>query len=242
MKSMQIRWRRRGLTALLTLLTTLAVGFTGVPTAHAAEPGLTGKRIVIDAGHGGRDGGAQSAGGLIQEKTITLGVALQLADLLRQAGAQVYLTRDHDTDLTLPSDVGRRQQASLRARTRFAKSKHPDAFISIHCNGAPSPAWRGAHVIYQHDNEEGKALAEVMQAAFRDTLLPTHRAVDDASTLYLLKRIPGPAVLAEIGFVTNPEEANALRQKAYQQRVAFAMYVSLLSYFGDAAGDAEETG
>lgn len=226
------RWRRRAGLAALAMLAIIAFGVAVPRAVSAAEvPGLAGKRFVIDAGHGGRDGGAQSANG-IQEKTITLGVAQELAHLLRQAGATVYLTRNHDTSLTTDRDRGHHQQSSLKARTVYAKSKHPDAFVSIHCNGAPSPNWRGAHVIYLRGNEQGHDLAAGMQQAFRQLLLPTRRSIDDTTTLYLLKRIKGPAVLAEIGFVTNPEEAAALKTKAYQRRVAFAIYASLMAYFG----------
>ncbi|WDL98909.1 N-acetylmuramoyl-L-alanine amidase family protein [Alicyclobacillus sp. ALC3] len=210
------------------------------PSAQAStEPGLVGKRIVIDAGHGGRDGGAESADGR-KEKDTTLAVANDLAALLRQSGAQVYLTRDTDTDLTQPSDLGHRQHASLRARTVYTKEKRPDVFISIHCNGSPSPTWRGAHVIYRDGNEEAKALATVMQENFRAYLLPTKRTIDDTSTLYLLRRIEGPAVLAEIGFMTNPQESAAMQTPAYRQRVAFVMYKSVVEYFGQVENSKDE--
>lgn len=205
----------------------------GSTTADAAtEPGLTGKRIVIDAGHGGRDGGAEAADGF-KEKVVTLATAKDVAQLLRQAGATVYLTRDRDTDLTTAADHGHRQRSSLHARTVATNAKAPDAFVSIHCNGAPSPVWRGAHVIYQQDNESGQALAATMQTVFKGLLLPTDRDIDATRSLYLLKHIPGSSVLAEVGFLTNPAEAAALRTPAYQQQVAFAIYAALLQYFGE---------
>lgn len=218
--------------ALLSTAVCLAgLGLVTAPAQASSEPGLVGKRIVIDAGHGGRDGGAESADGK-KEKETTLAVAQDLAVLMRQSGAQVWLTRETDTDLTTPQDKGHRQQSSLRARTIYAKSKHPDAFISIHCNGAPSAAWRGAHVIYLKGNEEGKALAQVMQQNFRAQLLPTRRAIDDNRTLYLLKRVKGATVLAEVGFMTNPEESAAMQTQRYRQQIAFAMYTAVVQYFG----------
>ncbi|MCL6594397.1 MAG: N-acetylmuramoyl-L-alanine amidase, partial [Alicyclobacillus sp.] len=167
------------------------------PPAFAAEPGLVGRCIVLDPGHGGPDGGARGVGG-VQEKDVVLPVAQYLASLLRQAGADVYLTRTRDTDLASEQDRlrKRRHQSDLRHRTQFVLSKHPDAFVSIHCNSVPSPVWRGAHTIYMTGNVEGEAFARCMQRQFRQSLLPTAREVDDMATLYLLKRVPGAAVLA----------------------------------------------
>lgn len=194
--------------------------------------GLVGQVIVVDAGHGGPDGGAHGVGGVL-EKDIALAISSRLAFLLRQSGAHVYVTRDRDMDLAHDRDraAGRRHQGDLRNRTRFVLSKHPDAFVSIHCNAVPSPEWSGAQMIYMKGNEEAKELAELMQSAFKTHLLPTARASDDMSTLYLLKRIPGPAVLAEVGFISNPTEASHLQTSRYQEQVAITMYVALMEYF-----------
>ncbi|MCL6516901.1 N-acetylmuramoyl-L-alanine amidase [Alicyclobacillus sp.] len=210
----------------------------GIGDAAAAEPGLVGRTIVIDAGHGGPDGGAMGINGEV-EKTITLAVAFKVADLLREAGADVHLTRTDDDDLASDEDraARRRQQSDLRNRTRFVRERSPDAFVSIHCNSAPSPAWRGAQTIYMEGNAEGERLAKIMQAHFRAQLLPTKREADDMNTLYLLKRIEGAAVLAEIGFLSNPDEAAHLVQERYQQEVALAIYTALLEYFAPSAED-----
>jgi N-acetylmuramoyl-L-alanine amidase len=194
--------------------------------------GIVNKIIVIDAGHGGPDGGARGDGGKL-EKHITLAIAKKLEVLLRQAGAQVFLTRTTDDDLASDEDLAkrRRQQTDLRNRTRFVKSKEPDAFVSIHCNAVPSPVWYGAHTIYMRGNPEGEQLARVMQKRFKEILLPTEREPDEMSTLYLLRRIPGPSVLAEVGFLSNPREAAALTTDRYQEVIAFAVYLSILDYF-----------
>ena len=88
-------------------------------------------------------------------------------------------------------------------------------------------------MIYMKGNDEAKDLAETMQQNFRDHLLPTNRAPDDMSTLYLLKRIKGPAVLAEIGFLSNPNEAAYLINPKYQNQVAFSMHTAILQYFAN---------
>jgi len=210
-------------------------------SAEAEEFGLAQKTIVIDAGHGGPDGGAETADGR-PEKVVTLAIAKKLKILLQQAGATVYMTRGTDDDLATDEDqaMGLRHQSDLRNRTRLAKSKEPDAFVSVHCNASPSPLWRGAHTIYMRDNPEGEQLAKIMQARFKELLLPTKREADDMDTLYLLRRIPGPSVLAEVGFLSNSEEASALHTEKYQQTIAFAMYLSLLDYFQHATDNQDE--
>lgn len=225
-------WGRKTAAWILAVFTVIASGWPY--PVMAAEPGLVGRVIVLDAGHGGPDGGATGVGG-VQEKQIALEVTKRLATLLQQGGAQVYLTRTTDRDLAHERDrlLRRRHQGDLRNRTRFVLQKHPDAFVSIHCNAVPSPAWHGAHVIYMEGNQEAKELAELMQTRFQDHLLPTKRSTDDMNTLYLLKRISGPAVLAEIGFISNPTEAAHLQTATYQQQVAFTMYISLMEYFAE---------
>ncbi|WP_236025930.1 N-acetylmuramoyl-L-alanine amidase [Alicyclobacillus suci] len=196
------------------------------------RPGLIGKVIVVDAGHGGKDSGARGVAG-VHEKEITLAVAHRLTWYLQEAGATVVTTRMTDTDLASDEDERnrRRHLGDLRGRFEVTKRQKIDAFVSIHCNAAPSPAWHGAQVLYLKDNEHAKQLATVMQQTFQETLLPTKRSIQSNRTLYLLKRIDGPTVLAEIGFITNPNEAHWLQQPSYQDKVALAMYIALRRYY-----------
>lgn len=202
--------------------------------AGVQATGIEGKVIVVDAGHGGIDSGACGVGG-IEEKDITLAVAQKLARYLQQGGAMVIMTRTTDTDLATDRDRAMKQRhlGDLRGRLNVVRRQRVDAFVSIHCNSAPSPDWRGAQVLYLQTNPHAKQLATVMQEAFRAELLPTKRDVQSNRTLFLLKRIEGPTVLAEIGFLSNPEEAQALSTEQYQERVAFAMYQALVRYFSD---------
>ncbi|GMA64101.1 N-acetylmuramoyl-L-alanine amidase [Alicyclobacillus fastidiosus] len=196
--------------------------------------GLAGKVIVIDAGHGGRDSGARGVDN-IHEKEITLAVAKRLTSYLQEAGATVVTTRLTDTDLSTDEDRRnrRRHLGDLRGRLSVVRNQPIDAFISIHCNAAPAPDWHGAQVLYLKDNDHAKQLATIMQQTFQDTLLPTKRSIQSNETLYLLKRIEGPSVLAEIGFITNPNEASWLQRPAYQEKVALAMYVALHRYYDE---------
>lgn len=204
---------------------------------------LLGKTIVVDAGHGGPDGGARGVTN-VEEKSITLPVALMLVQLLQEGGAHVVCTRMVDDDLASDEDRlnKRRHSTDLRNRLQVVRKQPIDAFVSIHCNAAPNASWRGAQVIYLRNHETSKALAEQMQAEYKALLLPTSRSIQANSTLYLLKRIEKPAVLSEVGFVTNPEEMSAMATKAYQQRIAFATYLAVMHYFQSTAAVAYEAG
>lgn len=227
------RFAIQSVARIFVVLLALAFMTAGLsPTAQADSQDLAGKTIVVDAGHGGPDAGASSATG-IEEKDITLNVAKQLAVLLRQGGARVVLTRESDDDLATDLDRqrGRRQRTDLTKRLAIARAAHPDLFVSIHCNSTPSSAWRGAQVLYMKGNRGGKRAADSIQVSFRENLLETNRTAAAVSSLFLLKRIHTPAVLAEIGFLSNPEEAYRLNTQPYQQQVAFALYTGILSYF-----------
>ncbi|WP_198851270.1 N-acetylmuramoyl-L-alanine amidase [Alicyclobacillus sp. SO9] len=204
------------------------------PTASAQSLGLSGKKIVLDAGHGGSDTGARGDTG-IHEKDITLSVTKKLAVLLQEGGAQVRLTRHLDDDLATERDAKnrRRQRADLLGRLRIVQAFEPHMFISVHCNASTSSSWRGAQTLYMPGNEEGKVLAKKMQSAFQEQLANTSRSPAAVKSLFLLKHIDGPAVLAEIGFVSNPQEAQLLKTEAYQDKVALAMYTAVIRYFDD---------
>jgi len=201
--------------------------------AEGGEPGLVGKSIVVDAGHGGPDSGARSVDGF-HEKDITLPVAMRLGALLQQAGATVHYTRMSDDDLATDHDqaLHRRQNRDLYNRVLVAKRYHADVFISVHCNSVPSDQWSGAQTLYQRGNGNGELLAKAIQQQFRNSLHPTMRSAEPTSTLYLLKRLPSAAVIAEIGFLSNGEERSKLRAAPYQETVAYAIYLGVLEYAG----------
>jgi N-acetylmuramoyl-L-alanine amidase len=202
--------------------------------SDAKEPGLLGRKIVIDAGHGGPDSGARGVTG-IHEKDVTLNIALKLATLLRQSGAQVFLTRESDRDLATASDrvLRQRQRGDLKARVNIVLEHHPDLFISIHCNAAPSPTWHGAQTLYQDGNEAGKEAAVVIQESFQEHLFDTDREPQSAKRLFVLRKVHRPAVLAEVGFLTNPTEEQFLQTDVYQERVAIALYMGTMRFFGE---------
>lgn len=192
---------------------------------------LSGQVIVVDPGHGGADGGAQSQSGL-HEKEVTLQIGLYLRDYLQQAGAVVYMTRETDKDLASLGTRGlsRRKTEDLKARAALVNEKNADVFISIHLNAFPSTRWFGPQTFYTENHAQNEGLAKLIQDELRTQLVNTHRQSKTIRGIYLLERTKVPAVLIEVGFISNPMEASRLAQVDYQQQLATAIYRGILRH------------
>ncbi|WP_156857531.1 N-acetylmuramoyl-L-alanine amidase CwlD [Oceanobacillus sp. AG] len=201
---------------------------------------LSGKVIVLDPGHGGPDGGAVGKDDTV-EKDIALMVTKQLQRYLQQAGALVYLTREADEDLAHEDTKGlsRRKSEDIRNRLQFIEGKQPDLFLTIHLNALPSERWRGAQTFYYPSFEENAHLARMIQAEIRGNLENTDREALEIDGIYLLKHAEAPGALVEIGFLSNVEERELLKQKDYQEQMAASIYRGLLRYITEPA-EAEE--
>ncbi|SHH88975.1 N-acetylmuramoyl-L-alanine amidase CwlD [Virgibacillus chiguensis] len=192
---------------------------------------LSGKTIVIDPGHGGPDGGAVGKDDT-QEKDISLEVSKKLQKYLQQVGAIVYLTRETDRDLASENVKGlsKRKSEDIRNRLSFINEQEADLFISLHLNALPSTKWRGAQTFYNPQKDENKHLAEMIQAEFIRNLENTNRAALAINNVYLLKYAETPGALVEIGFLSNVEERELLKDTDYQQKVAASIYKGILRY------------
>lgn len=226
-------WIRLGVTAGLVALTT-AILLSETPSSSTwtywSMP-LSGKSIMLDAGHGGPDGGAVSRSGAI-EKDLNLAIVLYLRDYLQQAGAVVNLTREGDYDLAQPDTKGysRRKTEDLLKRADRIEEQQADLTLSIHMNSIPSPKWSGAQTFYYSGNAEGKRLADDIQTEIRAALENTDRIAKTNDTVYLLKTSKMPTALVEVGFLSHPGESRLLADESYQKKVAAAVYRGILSY------------
>jgi N-acetylmuramoyl-L-alanine amidase len=190
---------------------------------------LSGKIIVLDPGHGGMDGGAVSKSGLV-EKDLSLAIAKYLRDFLQEAGALVIMTREDDRDL---ADEGAeiRKRQDLERRVELINSNSTDLMISIHLNSIPSPKWRGAQTFYNPNRKENAIVAHLIQQELITNLENTDRKAKMNQDIFLLKSINTIGALVEVGFLSNPEEANLLSDQEYQKKVADSIYRGILRYF-----------
>lgn len=199
------------------------------------EP-LGGVKIVLDAGHGGMDGGA--SGGDVIEKEITLAITKKVERQLTRLGAEVVLTRKTDGDVISeqPSNGQNltnreRKKQDIFLRESLVQSHEPDLFVTIHANAIPNSKWRGAQVFFHKDGHpNSELLAKAIQQTLRDTLENTDREALSIKQVYLLKKVDAPAALVETGFISNEEERKLLATDSYQEKIAFAIARGIENY------------
>ena len=224
-------------TALLCLCAWLlggafaTVGDESSPTV-AEEEATPIRTVVIDAGHGGEDGGAQSAAGLF-EKDANLAVAMALRELLEANGIPTVMTRTEDK-LLYDRGVdfkGRKKVLDLAARRIIAEQTESCLFISIHMNAFPQTQYRGMQVWYGAGSPLSQEVAGSAQALCASWQADNHRKIKAAgSNIYLLDKLECPAILVECGFLSNPDEAAHLSDDAYRYDVAFSIFAAIAPY------------
>lgn len=186
--------------------------------------------IVIDAGHGGRDGGKVSVDNINYEKDINLKIAAKLKSYMEAEGIVVIMTREADEGLYVESDSNKKA-ADLRRRIEIIDQASPRLVVSIHQNSYHEAYVRGAQTFYYSTSTEGKKLAEIIQEQLRISLDPGNgRQAKENSSYYLLKKTSAPIVIVECGFLSNPEEAALLASDDYQDRLAFQIHLGIMQY------------
>ena len=192
--------------------------------AGRAEGALAGRVILVDAGHGSRDGGARARDSGTWEKEINLQTALALRDALEEAGARVILTRDADRQY---SD---NKREDLAARLGLARENGAEMVISIHMNEYRSRRESGPQVFYRAGQEESRLLAGALQSSLIRALAPKKERAAMAGDYFILS-LDVPSVLVECGFLSNPEEEKLLLTASYRRRIAEAIRDGIIEYF-----------
>jgi N-acetylmuramoyl-L-alanine amidase len=196
------------------------------------------KTVIIDAGHGGEDGGASSTKGLI-EKNVNLDISKLLCEMLRANGINVVMTREDDRLLyDRNSDYqGRKKKLDLAARVAVANSTPNAIFVSIHMNRFPVEKYSGLQVYYSENHENSILLAQTVQSVAEEALRNTNgRKVKPAGdSIYVMANLEIPAVLVECGFLSNLEETALLKTENYQKKLAVCLFASLIRYFSENA-------
>ena len=194
--------------------------------------------VIIDAGHGGRDGGASAADGTL-EKHLNLAVAKKLEHLLRLADIRVVMTRSEDIELASP-DSDHKKRDDLNARLAMTEQYENAILVSIHMNTFPVAKYSGLQVYYSKNHAKSLTLAEQIQKDSLSLKADNDRTVKaSGDSIFLLSHAKIPAVLVECGFLSNPEETALLKTEAYQQKLAMSLYTSIMTYLTEIskAGD-----
>lgn len=186
--------------------------------------------FVIDAGHGGEDGGAVSCTG-VRESVINLQIALRLEDLMHLLGYETVMIRASDCDLhTAGNSIGERKLSDLKERVQIVNETENAVLISIHQNMFSESKYSGAQMFY-NDHCGAKELAQRLQAAFVQMLNPgSNRKCKPVDSIYLLEHIDRPGVLVECGFLSNATEERKLRDGEYQKQICCVIAAVLAEF------------
>ena len=192
-----------------------------VPTGAGQSKPLP--RVVIDAGHGGEDGGAVV--GKVLEKDINLAIACELADLLT-LGSDTALSSEGE-------DVRQRKYNDMKRRLELFNESERNVIISVHQNKFSSAQSCGAQVFYSPNHPDSAFLADCIKSAVKAALQPDNERETKAAgkEIYLLKNTQNPAVLVECGFLSNGAERQKLMDASYQKQMATAIAEGFLNYY-----------
>lgn len=189
-------------------------------------------KVIIDAGHGGEDGGAEASDGTV-EKDINLSIAKILRDMLLQGGFEVEMIRDEDVSVGDNSlqTVRERKRSDLEKRVELYNSDENNIVLSIHQNNFSQSQYSGTQIFYS-DNTESQELSEYIRQAIVGLVQPDNerqcKPADDS--IYVLRNAKVPAIIIECGFLSNPQELEKLKDYEYQKELAFAIYMGFVEY------------
>lgn len=206
--------------------------------AASAKSGAT-KTVVVDAGHGGADGGVTGKRTGVKESELNLKVAKLLGEYLIAGGYRVIYTRQNDTMHTNPKVQDNKKRADMFKRGEIINSANADAVVSIHMNFYSSPSRRGAQVFFDRHSEDGRQFAKVLQDIINNDINSenggrTYSAL--SAEKYLLSCSPYPTVIVECGFLSNPFDEANLIEPAYQAKLAHTLYLGIDEFLnGNAA-------
>lgn len=192
--------------------------------------------IIIDAGHGGMDGGAVADDGT-QEQHINLDIALKMKEYLNSLGYETILTRTddnslHDTD----ADTIRQQKVTdIHNRLKIIETNPDSIFVSVHQNHFTESKYSGTQVFYSVNNQKSERLAQSIQSSVVSELQPNNnrQIKQSGESIYLLYHSTVPSVLVECGFLSNKEETEKLKNEAYRMQMAQAVCKGIINFLND---------
>ncbi|MCI8478432.1 MAG: N-acetylmuramoyl-L-alanine amidase [Oscillospiraceae bacterium] len=229
------KWCYQAANWLLLLLLALGTVFYAVSDWEEAQTAFSavrsaGEQLILDAGHGGEDGGAVSLSG-VPESGINLSIVLKLDQILGLYGISPILLRSEDRSL---HDAGaqtlrEKKVSDLHNRVAAVEAVDQATLFSIHQNTYENPNYHGAQVFYTN-GEISLPLAQFTQELLRQGLDPdNHRKpAKIPDSVYLMKHISCRAILIECGFLSNPEEDQALQSESYQGKIAISLATAWL--------------
>lgn len=189
--------------------------------------------IIIDAGHGGEDGGAIGADGT-NEKDINLEISLKLNDILTVMGYKTRMVRTTDISIHNENSITLREKkvSDIRNRAAIMEEYENCFYVSIHQNKYEDSRIWGAQTFYSPNDEASKTLAQFIQTSIATELQPDNKRLikESGTSIYVLYNATKPAVMVECGFISNPNELSQLKTEEYQSKMAFSIMSGIINY------------
>jgi len=227
--------RRRILFICLCLI--ISVSFAGFEkekqTIETISLPISNKTIVLDAGHGFPDEGAESVNG-VTEAGINLIITQKVQTLLEQSGCKVILTRSDENGIyDLDSKTIKEKKVSdIKNRVKIGNESSADAFVSIHLNKIPQSQYYGWQAFFKSNNIQSEELAKSIQEELNTSIQRENkREALKITGKYIIENVEIPITIIECGFLSNPEEEKLLQQDEYQNKIAWGIYNGIMDYF-----------
>lgn len=185
--------------------------------------------IVIDAGHGGIDGGAVGKNTGVDESHLNLDYALTLQKLCQDFGIGVTMTRS-DMNGLYSVTAGNKKRSEMEKRRKIIEDSKADLVVSIHMNSFPLSSARGSQVFYADGAEQGKVLADYVQGELYKTI-PKSRKTSSVGDYYILNCTDKPSIIVECGFLSNPEEEALLVTEEHRNTLCYSILAGIMKYY-----------
>lgn len=221
--------KKRTLCVFLVILVAICSIVGVCYTVRATGSPKTQYTIVIDAGHGGTDGGAVGRKTGITESEINLQYAQTLKEVLQNLGIKVVMTRTDLNGLYSPF-ASNKKKDDMEKRKRIIEESGADLVVSVHMNAFPLSSSRGAQVFYGLNNQRGEALAASVQSRLQDVSSYAREGVKEGD-FYILNCTSLPGILVEFGFLSNAEEEALLVREDYRKQMCEAVAFGILNFY-----------
>lgn len=223
--------RRSILIVTVLAITALTMVFCLSALSKTAAGSLDASKvkIILDAGHGGIDGGVSGVNTGVKESDLNLAVVKKLEKYLTDAGMTVVLTRNSAAGL-YGAATGNLKKRDMKKRKEIIEKENPAIVVSVHMNNYAQQSRRGAQVFYKDGDENGKSLADSIQRSFNamDSCVREYSAL--TGDYFMLNCSDFPSVIAECGFLSNPQDEALLITEEYQSEISYAIFKGIVGY------------
>lgn len=202
-------------------------------TVQTVSLPVTNKKVVLDAGHGIPDEGAESANGTTEQK-INLIITKKVQSLLEQSGCEVILTRSDENGIynAEAQNLKEKKVTDIKNRVKVGNEAVADIFVSIHLNKIPQSQYYGWQTFFKQNDQKSEELAKSIQNQLNASIQKENKRESlEITGKYIIEHVEIPTTFVECGFLSNPEEEQLLQQNEYQDRLAWGIYNGIMDYF-----------